>query len=301
MKVFIDGKWLDKDQAKISVFDHGLLYGDGIFEGIRCYNGRVFRLHEHMERLYNSAKGILLEIPYTLEELERTILQGIKMTGLKDAYIRLLVTRGFGDLGLDMRKCKKATLIVIIDKITLYPEAVYEDGLRVITSSLRRTPHQCLSPNIKSLNYLNNIMAKAEAVRAGCQEAILLNTEGFVAECSGDNIFYLKKGKVTTPPVWAGILPGITRECVMELLRTKFRIPVREEIFTVFDLYNAEEVFVTGTGAELIGVVEIDGRKIGNGKPGKLTGELQKTYRELTQTTGTPVYENNRVSELLRH
>jgi len=292
MKIFIDGKWLDKDQAKVSVFDHGLLYGDGIFEGIRAYNGRVFKLREHLDRLFQSAKGILLEIPYTLEELEKIILNGVKNNGLKDAYIRLVVTRGFGDLGLDMRKCKKASVIVIVDKIALFPESVYEQGLKVITSSLRRTPHQCLSPNVKSLNYLNNIMAKNEAARAGAQEAILLNMEGYVAECSGDNIFYLKEGKVITPPLWAGILPGVTRAVAIEILKGKFRVPVREDLFTTFDLYTAEEVFVTGTGAEIIAVVEIDGRKIASGKPGKLTRQLQEAYRELTQTTGVAVYEN---------
>ncbi|MBI2070026.1 MAG: branched-chain-amino-acid transaminase [Elusimicrobia bacterium] len=294
-KIYIDGKWVEREQAKVSVFDHGLLYGDGIFEGIRAYGGRVFRLAEHVERLYASAKGILLNIPESPEQMEKLILQSVRINNLKDAYVRVVITRGFGDLGLDMRKCKKPTVIVIADTIELYPEFVYEQGIRLITSSLRRTPVECLSPSVKSLNYLNNILARAEAARADAQEAILLNMQGYVAECSGDNIFYLKKGRVVTPPVSAGILPGVTRQVVMELLKEQLRVPLMENLFTTFDLYQAEEAFITGTGAEIIGVSEIDGRKIGAGKPGKFTREVEKLFRQVTAGTGTPVYENHPV------
>ncbi|MFC1520829.1 branched-chain-amino-acid transaminase [Elusimicrobiota bacterium] len=295
MKIFIDGKWLDKKDAKISTFDHGLLYGDGIFEGIRAYNGRVFKLSEHVERLFASAKGIMLDIPYTFEEIEKIILTTVKNNQLKDGYIRVLVTRGVGDLGLDIRKCEKPTVIVIADKIELYPAGNYEKGLKVITSSLRRVPGQCLSPSIKSLNYLNNVMARAEATRAGAAEAILLTTEGHVSECSGDNIFLVGDNEIRTTPTWIGILPGITRACVIELIQTKLQMTLREEPFTLPDLYNAKEVFVTGTGAEIIGVTEIDSRKIGKGKQGPITYKIRELYADLVNSTGTPVYEKSEV------
>lgn len=293
-KIYIDGAWLDRDEAKISVFDHGLLYGDGIFEGIRSYNGRIFKLHEHTERLYASAKAILLDIPFTQEQFEKIIIQSVRVNNIRDGYIRVVVTRGYGDLGLDMRKCKKPTVVVIADKIELFPNSVYEHGIRLITSSLRRTPHECLSPNVKSLNYLNNVLARAEAARAGAQEAILLNLQGYVAECSGDNIFYLKKGEIVTPPVAAGILPGITRAAVMELLHDPMGIPVHERLFSLYDLYQADEVFLTGTGAEIIGVTDIDGRRIGNGKPGRLTRDVEKVFRDHAQSQGAPAYEESR-------
>ncbi|MBI4064518.1 MAG: branched-chain-amino-acid transaminase [Elusimicrobia bacterium] len=291
-KIYLDGKWVGRDEAKVSVFDHGLLYGDGVFEGIRVYDGRIFKLQEHMERLYASAKNILLSIPLPLEEFERIVVESVRVNNLKDAYIRVVVTRGYGDLGLDMRKCKKPTIVVIADHIDLFPAQVYEQGMKLITSSLRRTPHDVLSPSIKSLNYLNNILARAEAARANAHEAILLNKEGYVAECSGDNIFFLRKGTVYTPPLWAGILHGITRQTVIDLLKITLKMPVKEDVFTVFDLYGAQEVFITGTGAEIVGIVEIDGRKIGNGKPGRLTRDLEKLYRQVASTTGVPVYEN---------
>ncbi|MBI4368923.1 MAG: branched-chain-amino-acid transaminase [Elusimicrobia bacterium] len=295
-KIYIDGKWPDKDQAKISVFDHGLLYGDGIFEGIRAYNGRIFRLHEHAERLYESARGILLEMPMAIEQMEKLIVQSVRVNNLRDAYVRVVVTRGFGDLGLDMRKCKKSTVIIIADRIELYPDFVYEQGMRLVTSALRRTPNQTLPPAIKSLNYLNNILARAEAARAGAEEAILLNSEGYVAECSGDNIFYLKKGIAVTPPLYAGILPGITRAAAIEILQRQLRVPVKEELFGVVDLYQADEVWITGTGAEIIGIKEIDGRKIKDGRVGRLTKNLVKLYRGMTTSTGTPVYEADAVA-----
>src|SRR5208282_3710676 len=291
MKIYIDGKYLEKDDARISVFDHGLLYGDGVFEGIRAYNGRVFHLREHLARLFNSAKGILLDVPLTRQEVENAILETVRQNGLKDAYIRVVVTRGVGDLGLDMRKCKRPTLIIIADKIELFPPAVYAKGLELVTSSLRRVAPDMLSPSIKSLNYLNNIMARAEATRAGAQEAVLLNQQGHVAECSGDNIFFLHDEIVYTPPVRAGILEGVTRNVVMQLTREKLRLKVEEQIFTVFELYRAEEVFVTGTGAEIIGVVKIDGRTIGNGKPGPMTTKLIETFHDYTSKNGTPIYE----------
>lgn len=291
MKIFIDGEWLDKEDAKISVFDHGLLYGDGVFEGIRCYNGRIFKLHEHLQRLYNSAQAIYLNIPYTPEKFEKIIIEAVRLNQLHDAYIRVVATRGFGDLGLDMRKCIKPTIVVIAGKIELFAQEVYERGIHLITSSLRRTPHVCLSPAIKSLNYLNNILARAEAGRANAQEAILLNMEGYVTECSGDNIFYAQNGAVYTPPIAAGLLPGITRATVIEIVRKQIKLPLQESLFPVINLYQADEVFVTGTGAEIIGVSEIDRHKIGPGKPGKLTRHIEKLYQELTRRSGTPVYQ----------
>jgi branched-chain amino acid aminotransferase len=291
MKIYIDGRYLEKDEAKVSVFDHGLLYGDGIFEGIRAYNSRVFHLREHLARLFNSAKGILLDVPWTRQEIEHAILETIRLNNLKDAYIRVVMTRGLGDLGLDMRKCKRPTLIIIADKIELFPPAVYSKGLEIITSSLRRVGPDMLSPSIKSLNYLNNILARAEAIRAGAQEALLLNQQGHVAECSGDNIFFLRDNVVYTPPVSAGILEGVTRNVIMHLAREQLPLKVEEQIFTVFELYRAEEVFVTGTGAELIGVIKIDGRTIGNGKPGPTTTKLTEIFREYASKNGTPIYE----------
>ena len=295
MKIFIDGKLYEKEDAKVSVFDHGLLYGDGIFEGIRAYNGRVFMLDEHIARLFQSAKGILLKPEWSADEVKEAILDTVRANNLKDAYIRVVMTRGVGDLGLDMRKCKRPSLIIITDKIELYPAVYYEKGLEVITSSLRRPRHDTLPPAIKSLNYLNNILARAEATRAGAQEALMLNAEGFVAECSGDNIFKVSKKRVVTPPSYAGILEGVTRQVVMKLLAEKFKLEVAEEMFTAFDVYRAEEVFLTGTGAEVVPVVRIDGRTIGNGTPGPLTTKLIAAFREFTNTHGTPVYEKAEV------
>lgn len=295
MKIFIDGKLYEKEDAKVSVFDHGLLYGDGIFEGIRAYNGRVFMLDEHIARLFQSAKGILLKPEWTEAEVSEAIISTLRANGLKDAYIRVLMTRGVGDLGLDMRKCKRPSLIIITDKIELYPQVYYEKGLEVITSSLRRPRHDTLPPAIKSLNYLNNILARAEATRAGAQEALILNAEGFVSECSGDNIFKVSKKRVVTPPSYAGILEGVTRLVVMRLLSEKFKLDMVEEMFTTFDVYRAEEVFLTGTGAEVVPVVRIDGRTIGNGTPGPLTTKLIAAFRDYANTHGTPIYEEAKV------
>lgn len=292
MKVYIDGQFYEKEDAKVSVFDHGLLYGDGVFEGIRAYNGRVFRLSEHLKRLEESAKAIFLSLPIPIKKIEESLLESVRVNGLKDAYIRLVITRGIGDLGLDMRKCKKnASVIIIADKIELYPPSFYEKGLDLITSSIRqRTPDQ-LSPAIKSLNYLPNIMARAEAVRAGAQEAILLSQQGYVSECTGDNIFYVQDGNLYTPPTYAGILDGITRGAVIDIAREKMGLKVEEKLFTVHELYRAAEAFVTGTGAEVVAAVKIDGHPIGSGVPGPLTKKIAQAFQDYARSHGTPIYE----------
>jgi len=291
MKIYLDGKLVEKEEAKLSVFDHGLLYGDGVFEGIRAYNGRVFRLREHLDRLWNSARAIVLSVPITKKEMEAAIIETLSANKLRDAYIRVVVTRGTGDLGLDPLKCNKATVFIIADKIKLYPEETYTHGLEVITATTRRNVPDALNPCIKSLNYLNNIMAKIEANRAGVAEAIMLNANGYVAECTGDNIFILKENMLITPPTWAGALEGITRGAVMELAKNKLKLLVKEDLFTTYQLYTADECFLTGTAAEVIPVVKIDGRTIGDGKPGKTTTKLIKEFKELTRLTGVPIYE----------
>jgi branched-chain amino acid aminotransferase len=292
MKIYIDGELYDKEDAKVSVFDHGVLYGDGIFEGIRAYNGRVFRLEDHLKRLQDSANSILLKLPMSLKEIEKAICETIRANGLKDAYIRLVVTRGVGDLGLDMRKCKKgATLFIIADKIELYPDEFYQKGLTLVTSTIRQKGLDQVTPSVKSLNYLANILARAEATAAGAQEAIMLNATGHVSECSGDNIFFIKDGKIFTPPTSAGILVGVTRQVVMELCEKKLGNKVIERNFPRYDLYSADEVFLTGTGAEVIAAVKIDGRTIGKGIAGSTTLQLIKHFREYANSTGTPVYE----------
>ena len=289
MKIYLNGQLVDKEKAVVSVFDHGLLYGDGVFEGIRAYNGRVFKLKEHLDRLWNSARAIMLDIHMTKKAMEEAVLATLKANRLRDAYIRLVVTRGEGDLGLDPRKCPKSTVFIITDKITLYPQELYENGLSVITSSIRRNIPEALNPCIKSLNYLNNVLAKAEASRVNSPEAIMLNREGYVAECTGDNIFLLKENALITPPTSAGALEGITRNVVMELAKAKLKLLVKEELFTPYHVYVADEVFLTGTAAEVIPVTEIDGRVIGDGKPGKITLRLIKEFRELTRLTGVPI------------
>ena len=280
MKIYIDGKYYDKSNAKISVFDHGLLYGDGVFEGIRIYNGKVFKLKEHIQRLYDSAKAILLEIPMTMKEMEAAVEDAVKVNEKKDGYIRLVVTRGEGSLGLDPALCKKATVIIIVDNIQLYPKEYYEKGIEVITVATRRIPSECLDPRIKSLNYLNNILAKIEAKQAGCLEAVMLNTQGFVAECSADNIFIVKNGGLLTPAAYHGALDGVTRQTVMELAE-KMGIKTYEATLVQYDLYNTDECFMTGTGAEIMPVIKIDGRVIGNGRPGPITGKLINSFNEL--------------------
>src|SRR5579859_2839701 len=283
MKIYIDGKYFSERDAKISVFDHGLLYGDGIFEGIRAYNGRVFRLKEHIDRLFFSAKAILLEIPISHKEMMRAVVETCRKNKLRDGYIRLVVTRGIGTLGLNPNRCERPSVIIIAGKIQLYPPSHYEKGLEIITVPTVRNLHSALNPAIKSLNYLNNVLAKIEANNGGCEEAVMLNAEGFVAECTGDNIFIIKGGNLFTPPLSAGALYGITRGVVMELAK-KSCLNVSEPNLTRYDLFNADEFFVTGTGAELVPVVKVDGRVIGSGKPGPITKQLVSQFHALTKS-----------------
>jgi branched-chain amino acid aminotransferase len=290
MKVFIDGKYYDGRAAKISVFDHGLLYGDGVFEGIRAYHGRVFKLREHIDRLFCSAKAILLNIPMSHAHLMHAVVEACRKNKIHDGYIRLVVTRGIGTLGLNPNRCKNPSVIIIADKIQLYPPAFYQKGMEIVTVPTTRNLHSALNPAIKSLNYLNNILAKIEANQAGCEEAVMLNAEGFVAECSGDNLFIVKKGALLTPPLSAGALYGITRGVVMELAEEE-GLSVSEPNLTRYDLFNADECFLTGTGAEIVPVVKIDGRVIGTGKPGAITRKLEEEYRVLTKNSGEPIYK----------
>ncbi|MBI1177428.1 branched-chain-amino-acid transaminase [bacterium] len=290
MKIFINGKYFNEKTATVSVFDHGLLYGDGIFEGIRAYNGRVFKLKEHIDRLYNSAKALLLTIPMTPVEMTRAVVETCRRNKLRDCYIRLIVTRGPGSLGLNPNRCKNPQVIIIADKIQLYPPSMYQKGLDIVTVPTTRNLINAVNPAIKSLNYLNNILAKIEANIAGVEEAIMLNAQGFVAECTGDNVFIVKGDELLTPPLTAGALYGITRGTVMQI-GEQVGLRVRETDLTRYDLFVADECFLTGTGAELIPVVKIDGRVIGNGKPGKLTKELVRRYHDLTQSTGEPIYK----------
>lgn len=289
LTIYLNGDFVPEEEAKVSVFDHGLLYGDGIFEGIRFYNNRVFKLDEHLQRLYDSAKAIKLEISLKLEEIEEAILETIRRNDLHDGYIRVVVTRGSGDLGLDPDKCPESFVFIIAASITLYPEKYYAEGLEVVTVPTRRNVPEALNPRIKSLNYLNNILAKIEAKNANVIEAIMLTNDGYVVECTGDNIFFIKGDALVTPPTYIGALEGITRNTAMDLARD-MRLNVREEIFNRYELYIADECFLTGTAAEIIPVIKIDGRFIGDGKPGKITRELNKRFKELTQTTGTPIY-----------
>ena len=290
MKIYIDGKYYTEKDAKISVFDHGLLYGDGIFEGIRVYHDRVFKLKEHIDRLFYSAKSILLTIPMTHGELMKAVIETCRRNKVRDGYIRLVVTRGVGTLGLNPQRCKDPSVIIIAGKIQLYPVELYQRGMEIVTASTTRNLHSALNPAIKSLNYLNNILAKIEATNAGCEEAILLNAEGFVAECTGDNVFIVKEGHLLTPPLSAGALYGITRRVVMEIAEESGLV-VSEPNLTRYDLFNADECFLTGTGAELMPVVKIDGRVIGTGKPGRVTGRLVAQYRALTKVNGEPIYD----------
>jgi branched-chain amino acid aminotransferase len=280
MKIYIDGKYYDRAEARISVFDHGLLYGDGVFEGIRIYNGKVFKLKEHIQRLYRSAKAILLDIPLSEAELTEAVLETVGVNEKADGYIRLVVTRGEGLLGIDPSSCEKSSLIIIVGDIQMYPDEYYRKGVSVITSSSRRVPSDCLDPRIKSLNYLNNIMAKIEAKQAGCLEAVMLNSSGFVAECTGDNIFIAKGGELLTPAPFQGALDGITMQTVLELAEST-GIRTRLCTLTRYDLYNADECFMTGTGAEIIPVIGIDGRTIGNGTPGRITRQITEAFHNL--------------------
>jgi len=286
MKIYINGKFYEKEQAKICVFDHGLLYGDGVFEGIRSYNRLVFKLKEHIDRIFESAHSIMLKIPLTKEELIKAVIKTLKENHLNDAYIRLVITRGEGDLGLDPSKCTgKPTIIIIADRIALYPEKFYQNGLSIITVPTVRNLPEALNPQIKSLNYLNNILAKIEATNAGCDEAIMLDSLGFVAECTGDNIFIVKNGHLYTPPQCMGTLRGITRDAVLEIAK-RDKIFVHEHVITRHEVYISDECFLTGTAAEIISVVKVDGRIIGEGRPGKVTLKLMKKFKELTKKKG---------------
>jgi len=290
MKIYIDGKYYSEKNATVSVFDHGLLYGDGIFEGIRSYHGRVFKLKEHIDRLYCSAKAIMLEIPITHAEMMKAVVDTCRENKLRNGYVRLMVTRGPGGLGLNPKRCKKPSIIIIADKIQLYPPEFYAKGLDIITVPTVRNLHSAVNPAIKSLNYLNNILAKIEANNGGVEEAIMLNAEGYVAECTGDNIFIINGNTLRTPPLSAGALYGITRGVVMELAK-EMGMTVAEPNLTRYDIFNAEECFLTGTGAELIPVVKVDGRVIGTGTPGPFTKQLVERYHALTKVSGEPIFK----------
>ena len=282
LKVYIGGKFVDKEDAKISVYDHGLLYGDGVFEGIRSYAGKVFRIKEHVDRLYESARAIHLVIPMTREEMAKAIEDTLAINNFTDAYIRLVVTRGAGSLGLDPRRTTDPQVIIITDSISLYPEEYYENGLAIITAGTIRNHPAALSPRIKSLNYLNNIMAKIEGTNAGCLEALMLNHSGYVAECTGDNIFIVKKGVIHTPSIDAGILDGITRQAVIDLA-TSLGIAVVERTMERHDILTADECFLTGTAAEVIPVTKLDGRPIGDGEVGPISRKLRSAYGKMVR------------------
>jgi len=281
-RIYINGKLFDRADAKISVYDHGLLYGDGVFEGIRIYSAKIFRLREHITRLYEGARSIKLEIPLNREQMEDAVKSTVQANNKRDGYIRLVVTRGAGYLGLDPRKASNPQVIIIVDDIALYPPELYENGLEIMTVSTIRNHPNALNPRIKSLNYLNNIMAQIEAVQAGCFEALMLNHKGEVAECTGDNIFVVKRGVLRTPPTDAGILEGITRNAVIELARGA-NVSVQEVALTRHDIYAADECFLTGTAAEVVPVVNCDGRLIGTGKPGPLTKQLREQFQRLVR------------------
>jgi branched-chain amino acid aminotransferase len=286
--IYLNGRYIDnKEDAQVPLYEHGFLYGDGIFEGIRAYHGRIFKMEKHMDRLWRSAKTMMLEIPHSREELDKILMETVRRTGLDDAYIRLVVSRGSGDLGIDPRKCEKAAVYIIATKLALYPEAKYKNGLKTIICSTRRTRPDCLNPQVKSLNYLNNIYGKMDAIRAGMDEGIMLNGQGQVTEGTADNIFIVSNGKLFTPPTHVGLLEGITRELIFDMSK-KRSIECSERVLVSHDLYNADEVFLCGTGAELVPVVEVDGRTIGDGKPGSIFNRLLGDFRERAHTDGVP-------------
>ena len=288
MKIYVDGKLYPRDEARVSVFDHGFLYGDGVFEGIRVYDGVIFRLEEHVARLYQSAKTLALEIPMTPAEMSRAVVETVRANERRDAYIRLVVSRGPGDLGIDPANCSKPTIVIIVADIKLYPQKLYDEGAHIVTSSVRRIPMQCLDPRIKSLNYLNNILAKLDAKRAGALEAVMLNHQGRVAECTADNIFIWAGGVLKTPDLMQGALGGITRAAVLELARDA-GLATYEGYLGLHDLYNADECFLTGTGAEILAVISVDGRQVGDGRPGPTTKRLLQSFRELRSRDGAKV------------
>ena len=280
--IWLDGRWLDRETATVSVFDHGLLYGDGVFEGIRVYGGKIFRLEEHIDRLYDSAQALWLTIPMSKAEVIAITEEGVRRSGLQDAYIRHIVTRGVGDLGLDPRKCVTPTVIIITDTIALWPAQVYETGLRVVTAGTPIPHREALSPRVKSLNYLPHIMAKAEGIQAGADDVLMLDASGHVAEASGCNIFVVKGRTIRTPPAYAGILKGVTRDVIIELAR-EAGFDMQETLLNRYDVYTADEVFFTGTAAEVVGIREVDGRRIGSGKPGPITHDIAARFRTLTR------------------
>ncbi|KYD30844.1 branched-chain-amino-acid transaminase [Parageobacillus toebii] len=290
--IFLNGEFVTKENAKISVYDHGFLYGDGVFEGIRVYSGNVFRLKEHIDRLYNSAKSILLTIPYTKEEMTNYVIETIRKNQYQDAYIRLVVSRGVGDLGLDPYKCKKPQVVIIVEPLALFPKHLYETGIEVVTVATRRNRSDVLSPKVKSLNYLNNVLVKIEAHLANVSEALILNDQGYVAEGSGDNVFIIKDEVIYTPPGYVGALEGITRQAIIEIAQ-ELGYVVKEEPFTRHDVYVADEVFLTGTAAEVIAVVKVDGRVIGEGVPGPHTKRLLEEFRRRVVSEGVKVYQTN--------
>jgi branched-chain amino acid aminotransferase len=289
LKIYLDGQFLDEPDAKISVFDHGLLYGDGVFEGIRFYNGRVFLLEEHLDRLDDSAKAILLTVPLDRDAMRAMVLETCRKNNLRDGYIRLVITRGKGDLGLNPTKCPKPTIFCIASTIELYPEKFYTEGLRVNTVPTQRISPAMMSPAVKSLNYLNNILAKIEGNLYGAQESIMLNAQGYIAECTADNIFVIKKEHIFTPHISDGALGGITRRLMFDLAKELGR-EIKEANLTRYDLFVADEIFATGTGAEVVPISEVDGRKIGPGRVGPVTAEFIKAFKMRTQSTGTPIY-----------
>jgi branched-chain amino acid aminotransferase len=280
--IWLDGKWYDRDTATVSVYDHGLLYGDGVFEGIRVYGGRIFRLREHLERLYDSAKAIWLTIPMSLDEMAAVTEEAVARSKITEAYIRHIVTRGVGDLGLDPRKCPRASVIIIVDTIKLWPEEVYETGLTVVTAGTPIPQRESLSPRVKSLNYLPHILAKIEGTQAGADEVLMLDSQGSVAEGSGQNIFVVKKGRIRTPPPYAGILKGVTRDVIIELA-TEAGYDVAESMLNRYDVYTADEAFFSGTAAEVVGIRQVDGRIIGNGSPGPVTRDLRSRFQALVR------------------
>jgi len=281
--IWLDGKWCDRESATISVYDHGLLYGDGVFEGIRVYGGKIFRLDQHLDRLYDSAKAIWLTIPMPKDELVAVTKEAVRRSGIQEAYIRHVVTRGVGDLGLDPRKCPKASVIIIVDTIKLWPEPVYEAGLNVVTAGTPIPHREALSPRVKSLNYLAHIMAKVEGINAGADEVLMLDSEGHVAEGSGQNVFVVKNGRLSTPPAYAGILKGVTRNVVIELAG-KAGYEVEQTILNRYDLYTADEAFFTGTASEIVGIRQLDGRVIGTGKAGPVTRDLRARFQTLVRS-----------------
>lgn len=280
LQIYIDGQWYSKENAKISVFDHGLLYGDGVFEGLRSYGGKVFRMKEHLDRLYDSARSIFLTVPISPEVMEAAVYETLRLNNLTDGYVRLIVTRGVGDLGLNPNLCPKASVIIIADKISLYPAKLYEEGMEIVTSSTVRNHPAAVNPRIKSLNYLGSILAKIEGLKAGCNEALMLNLNGEVAECTADNIFLIKNGRLATPHVNAGILDGITRRAVIDLAK-EAGMDVAETTLTRHDVYVADECFLTGTAAEVIPVIKVDSRPIGDGRVGPITKQLIAAFKGL--------------------